>query len=200
MIVYLLNRWLFARKFEKHGEGFIYRRRPHSPGVPVSDEERRQCIRTYRKRYWLQVGIMLALLIGGILAIATVASAFWHELGDAFVTYAAYALCLLAVGIFVPKHHRLDAIPEEMFGDRHTVEPAHPAGTWKERYEATARRRSWSIHALLIIVYSVVTWLLIPQRWASPPGHWVLFLVFAVCLGLGFYGVWVKVRIRKAVV
>lgn len=142
----------------------------------------------------------MALLIGGAVAIAAVASVFWRELDDAFITYAGYALCLLVVGIFMLRYLRLGAIPEEMFGDRHTVDSAHPAGTWKERYEATARLRSWPVHALLIVVYSVVTWLLIPQRWASPPGHWVLFLVFAVCLGLGFYGVWVKVRTRKALV
>ena len=198
MISYLLNRWLFMRKFEKDGSGFIYRRRPHSPGIPVSDEERRQCIRLYRKRYWLQVGFLLALLIGGALAISTATSILWPGLDSTFVTYATYALCLVAVGIFVLKHLRLDAIPEEMFGDRHTIEPVHPAGTWKERYEATARRRSWWVHALLIIAYGVVTGLLIPRPWESEPGHWGLFLVFAACLGLGIYGVWVKVRTRKA--
>src|SRR5690606_41662497 len=66
MISYLINRWIVARRFEKSGAGYIYRRRPDLPGIPLSEEERQEALREFRRRYWKSWPVLL----GGVLAAA----------------------------------------------------------------------------------------------------------------------------------
>jgi hypothetical protein len=51
VIAYLVNKWAFARRFEQQGGQYLYKRMPGGPVVPMSEEERRDCLRLYRRRY-----------------------------------------------------------------------------------------------------------------------------------------------------
>lgn len=73
MFSYLINKWVIARRFEKSGAGYIYRRQPHLPGIPLSEEERLATLRDFRYRYWKSWLVLLGAFLATALAVAVLA-------------------------------------------------------------------------------------------------------------------------------
>ena len=125
MFSYLLNRWIIARRFEKLGAGYIYRRRPDLPGNPLSEEERLETLREFRRRYWKSWLLLLGGFLAAALAMAVLAVAL--GLDESFMSFAGVALAGLMLLLLLREQRQWSVLPEKRFADRPRGHPYRQA-------------------------------------------------------------------------
>jgi hypothetical protein len=192
MLSYLINRWIISRRFEKSGAGHIYRRRPDLPGIPLSEEERLETLREFRRRYWKSWLVLLGGMLAAVIAIAALAVAL--NLDESFMSFAGFALAVVMLLLILREQRQWSYLPERRFADRPRVASGLPSGGWFIRYTALSRRRSWPAHVALIALYSTILWFLTPRSLDASVEHWIFFACFAIGLMLLIFGVVAKVR------
>lgn len=192
MFSYILNRWIIARRFEKVDTGYVYRRRSDLPGIEVSEDERRETLREFRRRYWRA----WLKSIAGMLAVVTVFAIIGValDLSETAIAFGSYGLVVVIFLFILREQREWSALPEKLFADRPRVpSDVEPAG-WFTRYQRLSRRRSWPVHTALIAVYGTISWLLAPRSLDAPLRHWFFFACFAMSLALLIYGALSKAR------
>ena len=192
MFDYFLYRWVISRRFEKVDSGYVYRRRPDLPGIELNEEERLATLREFRRRYFRSWLMMFGGFLAAVVALALVSVAF--SLNENFVMVAGYALVVVFVAVILKEQREWFLLPEKRFEDRPRVASSLPTGGWFFRYQTLSRRRSWSAHAALIVLYGTIGWLLTPRSLDASVGHWFLFGCFAMSLMLLVYGASLKIR------
>lgn len=195
MLGYFINKWIMARRFQKADSGYIYRRRPDLPGIMLTEAERRETLREYRRRYWRFWLAFFVILIAIVLPFSAFAVAV--ELDEKFITMAGYGLAVVML-IFVFKEQReWSLLPEKRFADRPRVAPELPTGGWLVRNQNLAERRSWPVHIGLIGIYGLALWFLTPRSLDASILQWFFF----ACFGFGslalIHGAVCKARLSK---
>ena len=194
MFTYLLNRWIISRRFEKVEGGYIYRRRADLPGFEVTDDERRETLREFRRRYWKFWLLIPAGLLVGALGLFLITAAF--ELDQGFIKAANYVL-VIGILIFVLwEQRKWSLLPERMFSTCPRVEPEVAAGGWFDRFQRMMSQRSWPSHLISNLVNGAIAWLLTPKSLDVGAGHWFLFVIFAMGAITSAFGVICKARAR----
>jgi|SRR5690606_13466274 len=192
MISYLINRWIVARRFEKSGAGYIYRRRPDLPGIPLSEEERQEALREFRRRYWKSWLVLLGGMLAAALTMAVLAVVL--NLDESFMSFTGLGLAVVMLVLILREQRRWSLLPEKRFPDRPRVASDLPTGSWFIRYSALSRRRSWLAHVALIALYSTILWFITPRSLDASVVHWFFFACFAIGLVLLIFGVAIKAR------
>jgi hypothetical protein len=192
MFSYFLNRWLVARRFEKSGAGYIYRRRPDLPGIPLSEEERLEALREFRRRYWKSQLVVLGGALAAAVAMAALAVAM--NLDERFMSFGGFGLAVVLFGLIVREQRQRSLLPERLFPDRPRVPSGLPSGNWLVRFTALSRRRSWPVHIALMALYSTILWFVTPRSLDASVARWFLFACFAIGLLHLIFAVVVKVR------
>ncbi|MBT2135101.1 hypothetical protein KK137_12250 [Croceibacterium sp. LX-88] len=192
MFSYLINRWIVARRFEKSGAGYIYRRRPHLPGIPLSEEERLETLREFRRRYWKSSLVLLGGMLGATLAMAILSVAL--NIDESFMSFAGFGIAIVMLVLILREQRQWSLLPEKRFPHRPPVASGLPSGGWFIRFVALSRRRSWPAHVGLIALYSTIVWFLTPRTLDASMGHWFFFSCFAIGLALLIVGVITKAR------
>lgn len=192
MFTYFINRWIVARRFEKSGDGYIYRRRPDLPGIPLNDEERLETLREFRRRYLKSWLVLVGLMVAAALIIATLSVCLNFD--ESFTSLTGVGLAVVMLVLILREQRQWALIPEKRFSDRPRVASVLPSGGWFFRYAALSRRRSWSTHVALIALYSTILWFLTPRSLDASVGHWLFFASFAMGLVLLIFGVTIKAR------
>ncbi len=197
MFAYLINRWSFARRFEKHGSGYLYRRRPDLPGFIVSEDERGEALREFRERYWKSWLLMLLLMLAGALAVGSLALAF--ELEESSISMLSFPLLGgVAFLVFKQQGQRSLAI-EQRFQSNPVVPSDLPPTGWVGRFNRLSRERSWLKHAAFILIYGSIAWILTPSSMDTTAEHWFLFICFFGSTLVLVYGAFHKaVSLRDA--
>lgn len=182
MFSYLLNRWIFARRFEKIEAGYIYRRRPDLAGLLLTEADREEALRAYRHRYWK----WWLLLLGGFLGIAVLYAiiAMVLNLDERYMTFGGYVLAAVMLVLILREQREWSLLPERLFADRPSVPSDLPTGGWFFRFQNLSNRRSWPVQIGLLIVYGAALWLLTPRSLDASITHWFFF----ACVGFGFLG------------
>lgn len=192
MFSYLLNRWIIVRRFKKVESGYIYRRRPDLPGILLTEEERRETLREYRRRYWKTWLLFLGSVLGIVLVLALLVVTL--DLDERFTTIGSYCLAVVMCLFIVKEQREWSLLPEKRFADRPRVVSGLPTGGWLVRYQNLALRRSWPAHIGLIGLYGTALWFLTPRSVETSIAQWFLF----ACFGFGFvallYGAVLKAR------
>ncbi len=66
---------LFSNRFEPDGDGYVFRANLRAEGIPVSKAERDKFVADYSRRIkismWASMGLMTALLIGGVVFVVS---------------------------------------------------------------------------------------------------------------------------------
>lgn len=192
MFVYFLQRWLISRRFEKVDSGYIYRRRPDLPGFALSDEERLATMREFRRRYVKSWLMMIAAFFAASIAVVLVA--VFLNLGEDILQVAVYALAILFVAYVLKEQRGWSLLPEKRFENRPRVPSSLPTDGWFFRYRALSQRRSWSVYAVLIVLYGTLLWFVTPRTLDVTVVHWFLFAGFAMSFGVLVFGAVLKAR------
>lgn len=191
MFSYLINRWIVARRFEKVESGYIYRRRPDLPGIEMSDEERQETLREFRRRYWKS---WLVILVGFIAVAALLALvAVVLDFGEKAMAFSGYGFVAVLLVLVLREQRVWSALPEERFADRPRVPSDVEEAGWFVRYQRQSRKRSWPVYAGLIVIYGAISWGLAPRSLDVSILHWFFFVCFGVGLVLLVYGAVLKV-------
>lgn len=192
MFGYILNRWNLARRFEKVDTGYVYRRRADLPGIKVSEDERRETLREFRRRYWRAELKFIAVMLAIITLFVIIGMAL--DLSESAMAFGGYGLAVAMFLFIIREQREWSDLPEKLFADRPRVpSEVEPAG-WFTRYQRLSRQRSWPVHIALIAVYSTMSWLLAPRSLNAALEHWFLFSCFAMGLVLLIYGALSKAR------
>ena len=192
MFSYLMNRWTIARRFEKVETGYIYWRRPHLPGVEVSEEERLETLREFRRRY---LKSSFTTLVGAIaVAVLLALVAVVLDFGEGAMAFSGYGFAAVLCILILREQRVWSALPEQRFADRPRVPSDVEEAGWFVRYQRQSRKRSWPVHAGLIAIYGAISWLLMPRSLDANIQHWFFFMCFVVSLVLLIYGAVLKVR------
>lgn len=181
MFTYLLNRWV-ARRFEKVDGGYIYRRRPDLEGLLLTEADREEALRAYRRRYWKWWILFLAAFLGIAIIYAIIAMVL--ELDETYMTFGGYVLAVVMLVLVLKEQREWSLLPERMFADRPSVPSDLPTGGWLVRLQNLSNRRSWPVQILLLIVYGAALWSLTPRSLDASITHWFFF----ACFGFGFLG------------
>jgi len=192
MFSYLLNRWIIARRFKKVESGYLYRRRPDLPGILLTEEERRETLREYRRRYWKSWILFLGALLGIAIVLAMLAVTL--DLDESFMAIGGYCLAAVMILFILREQREWSLLPEKRFADRPRIASELPTGGWLVRYQNVALRRSWPVHIGLIGLYGLALWFLTPRSLDANVAQWF----FVACFGFGFvaliYGAVLKAR------
>lgn len=194
MFSYLINRWAFGRRFEKFGDDYIYRRRADLPGIVMSEEERGECLRAYRRRYWRWWAISLGIMLAGVCLVVFVAMVFEPMRSEGFIRAATYLMVAIFLTVTVWEQRQWARIPERGFPDRPRIPSSILTGNWFARYQALAQRRSWINHGVLLVIYGSCTWFSMPHVFAASLTHWFVFALFASCFAVLVFGAVSKAR------
>lgn len=192
MFNYLINRWIIARRFKKVDAGYVYRRRPDLPGIVLTEEERQETLREYRRRYWRFWILFLAGIFVAMFAATLAIMAF--DLDEKSMTIVSYGFCVVMLVFILKEQREWSFLPEKRFADRPRVASDLPTGGWLVRFQNLSRRRSWPAYALLIAIYGTAVWLLIPQSLDTSSANWFFLGCFAVGFVVLIYGAILKTR------
>lgn len=172
--------------------GYIYGRRPDLPSIEMSEEERQETLREFRRRYWKSWFIILggSIPIAALLAVVAVVLDF----GERAMVFSGYGFAAVLLVLVLREQRAWSALPEERFADRPRVPSDVEEAGWFVRYQRQSRKRSWPVYAGLIVIYGAISWLLAPRSLDVSILHWFLFACFVVSLVLLVYGAILKVR------
>lgn len=192
MFAYLLNRWTITRRFERADVGYVYRRRPDLPGFVVTEQERQDLLRKFRRRYWKFWLRTLAGLLAGVAVIAIVAAVFGF--GDSFLKSASYVFVFVLLALFAWEQRKWSLLPERHFEECPQIGPEVPSSGWLDRFHDMMRNRSWMSHTALILSNGVFAWLFSLNLSEAGFGQWLLFVAFISAVVVSLYGVVHKAR------
>jgi len=192
MLVYLLNRWVLARRFTKVEGGYAYRRRSDLPGFLVTEQERKSLLGEFRRRYWKTWFLMLACILAGAGLTAVVAIVF--GLGESFVEWAAYTLIAALLAFIVWEQRAWSLLPERHFAKCPQIEPEWPSSGWFGRFHDMMRDRSWKSHTALFLLNGFLAWVFSLNLSEAKFGQWLLFIAFTAAAIISLYGAVHKVR------
>ncbi|WP_137679912.1 hypothetical protein [Aurantiacibacter suaedae] len=192
MFNYYIQKWVIARRFEKTDRGFLYRRRPDLPGIMLTDDERRETIRVFRRRYWRFWLRIFAIMMATFFALAIAAVIF--RLDETFLILALFVLASVMIAFVLKEQREWSLIPEEQFADRPRIASDLPTGGWLVRNQNLARRRSWPVNIGLIGLYGFALWFLAPRSLEAGLVQWFFFACFAFGFLALIHGVIGKAR------
>lgn len=116
MFDYFINKWIIARQFQETDSGYLYRRRPDLPGIVLTEDERRETMREYRRRYWRSWLLFLGSMLAATFAFAVMAIAL--GLDEASMTIVGYVLVGVMLVFILREQREWSLIPERRFADR----------------------------------------------------------------------------------
>lgn len=182
MFSYLLNRWIFARRFQRVEAGYVYRRRTDLPGLLLTEADRDEALRAYRRRYWKWWLLFLGAFLGVAVLFAAIAVAL--DLDETYMTIGGYVLAAVMLVLVLKEQREWSLLPERLFADRPSVPADVPTGGWLVRFQNLSRRRSWPVQIGLLAVYGAALWFLTPRTLDASIMQWFFF----ACFGFGFLG------------
>ncbi len=186
MFVYLLYRWTITRRFEKAQGGFVYRKRPDLPGFVVTDQDRKDLLREFRRRYWKFWLLMLACTLACSALLAVVAMVFGF--GQRFIELAGYALVLALLAFIAREQRTWSLLPEKNFAKCPRIEPEVPRAGWSDRFHSMMRNRSWISHIAIVLIKGTLAWLTSFDLADAQFGQWLLLIAFTASIVISLYG------------
>lgn len=185
MLIYLFQRRIVSKRFEKVRSGYIYRRRPDLEGFEVTDEDRREMLSEFRKLYWRSSGKLVGFFAAAILVFTVLTMTM--KIGNNAQNLIAYVIVGAAFALTLRDHARWPLILERRLAKNPKVEPLVSHGGWLARFQAHSRKRTWLDHAIFLGAAAGLAFLLAPANSEASFARWAFFSWIVICLGGAIY-------------